>query len=468
MGETVQTENPLGYENIGKLIRSFAIPSIIAMLVSSLYNVVDQIFIGQGVGYLGNAATNVAFPFTTICMAITLTIGIGSAARFSLYLGQKEETEAAKVVGAGFCMMLLFGVCYAVIGEFFMRPLLWTFGATKEVFPYVLSYSRITMIGMPFLVIMNGLSNLARADGSPMYSMTTMIIGAVLNIVLDPIFIFGFQWGVAGAAWATVIGQLVSCLFAGRYLWHFKRIILKKEYFRFSFSQAGKTIVMGMSNGLTQIAITVVQIVMNRSLIHYGALSIYGTDIPLAASGVVMKVNSIVFAVFIGLNQGMQPIVGFNYGAKLYSRVKKTYFTVIKVILAIALPALFVFQVFPDRVLLIFGKENKLYMEFAVMFMRTFLLFLPLGGVQMLSSNFFAAIGKPVRGAVLSLTRQVFFLIPLMLILPLFFGIKGVLYAAPGADLLAFLVVCFFILMEMRAMTQEESGINIDEKDTES
>ena len=200
-------QNPLGYKSIPSLLRGFAIPSIIAMLVSSLYNIVDQIFIGQGVGYLGNAATNVSYPLTTICLAIALLIGIGSASRFSLHLGAGEKEAAEKVVGNGICMMFTFGIIYAVLVEIFMFPLLTAFGATSEVMPYAETYSRIIALGMPFLIVTNGMSNLARADGSPKYSMTCMLIGAVINTILDPVFIFIFHLGVAGAAWATIIGQ---------------------------------------------------------------------------------------------------------------------------------------------------------------------------------------------------------------------------------------------------------------------
>ena len=216
-------ENPLGYKKISSLLASFAIPSIVAMVVSSLYNVVDQVFIGQGAGYYGNAATTVAFPLTTICMAITLTIGIGTAAQYSLYLGEKKEEEAARTVGGGICMMILFGVLYAVIISIFYKPLLESFGASGKTLEYAITYTQITAIGMPFIVIMNGISNVARADGSPMYSMMTMLIGAVINTILDPIFIFTLDLGVAGAAWATVIGQVVSCAAAVFYIKRFKR-----------------------------------------------------------------------------------------------------------------------------------------------------------------------------------------------------------------------------------------------------
>ncbi len=450
--EDHKEQNPLGYEPVGKLLRGFAIPSIIAMVVSSLYNVVDQIFIGQGVGYLGNAATNVAFPLTTICMAITLTISIGSAAQFSLFLGRKEEEEAAKTVGNGVCMMITFGVLYAILVELLVPVCLPLFGATTEVYPLAMVYTRITAIGMPFLVTNNGMSNLARADGKPMYSMMCMVLGAIINTILDPIFIFGFHWGVAGAAWATIIGQIISCIVALCYLGRFERVTLRKEYFRLSLHRMGRTAVMGMSNGLTQLAITLVQIVMNRSLVNYGALSIYGAEIPLAASGIVMKVNGILLSVLIGINQGIQPIIGFNYGAKKYDRVRATYFLALKWDLAIGMVGLILFECFPETVLSIFGSEDALYMEFSVLFMRIFLMLVPLNGVQMLSSNFFAVIGKPLKGAMLSLTRQVFFLIPLVLILPLFWGINGCMIAAPIADLLAFLVVLYFIRKELHSM----------------
>ena len=452
----VREKNPLGYQKIPMLLCKFALPSVIAMLVSSLYNVVDQIFIGKGVGPLGNAATGVAFPLTTICMAITLAIGIGTASRYSLYLGKHEEEKAASTVGCSLCMMIGFGILLTVVTELFLHPMLMAFGATKYVYPYAYDYTKITALGMPFIVVMNGMSNLARADGSPQYSMTTMIIGAVINTVLDPIFIFKFDWGVSGAAWATVIGQVVSGLFALTYLKKLKRITLRREHIRLSLREMLTTLTMGMSNGLTQIALTLVQIVMNRSLTKYGELSPYGSDIPLAASTIVMKVNSIVLAIIIGILQGMQPIVGFNYSARQYERVKRVYKLAIKCELVITIIAFAIFQVFPKQVLSLFdssdNQETALYFDFAVKFMRTFLLLLPLTGVQMISSNFFAAIGKPIKGAVLSLTRQVLFLIPLVLILSHFFGLNGIMAAAPLSDLIAFIVVMVFIKREIDQM----------------
>lgn len=446
------TENPLGYEKLPKLLKSFAVPSIIAMLVSSLYNIVDQIFIGQGVGYLGNAATNVAYPLTTICLAIALLIGIGSASRFSLSLGAGQKDAAARIVGNGICMMFFFGILYAVLVELFLIPLLTAFGATADVMPYAESYTRITAVGMPLLIVTNAMSNLARADGSPKYSMTCMLTGAIINTILDPLFIFVFQMGVAGAAWATVIGQFFSFLMALRYIPKFKNIHLSREDLRLIPSEALKTASLGMSNSLNQIAITFVQIVLNNSLTYYGAQSVYGKEIPLAACGIVMKTNAILLAVIIGISQGSQPVIGFNYGARKYDRVRGIYRLAILCNLAVSVIGFLLFQLCPRQIISLFGTGDAVYYEFAVRFMRIFLFMVIANGVQLISSNFFAAIGKPVKGLLLSLTRQVFFLIPLLLILPVFMGIDGIMFAGPIADGIAFLTTVFLIRREMRHM----------------
>lgn len=460
MEQTQTQQNPLGYKSIPGLLRSFAIPSIIATLVSSLYNIVDQVFIGQGVGYLGNAATNVSYPLTTICLALSLLIGIGSASRFSLSLGAGEKNEAARVVGNGICMMVLFGIVYAVIIEIFLYPMLNAFGATAENLPYAVTYSRIIAIGMPFQIVTTSMSNLIRADGSPKYSMTCMLIGAILNTILDPIFIFIFDLGVAGAAWATIIGQFFSFIAAALYIRKFKSIRLKREHIRLHVKDCLNTASLGMSNSLNQVAITLVQIVMNNSLTYYGAMTVYGKDIPLAACGIVMKTNAILLAFFIGISQGSQPIVGFNYGAKQYPRVRKTYKLAIACSFVISTIGFILFQFFPYQIISLFGQGNDLYYEFAIHFMRTFLFMVIVNGVQLISSNFFSAIGKPVKGLLLSMTRQVFFLIPLILILPLFFGINGVLYAGPVADGVAFVVSVVLISLEMKKMRRMERSLS--------
>ena len=441
-------ENPLGYEKISRLLRRFAIPSITAMLVSSLYNIVDQIFIGQGVGYLGNAATNVSYPFSTICLAIALLIGIGSAARFSIYLGQGETERAAGLVGNGLFLMAVSGVVYLIVGESFLSPLLGVFGATEEVMPFAKQYAGITLLGMPFLILTNGISNLIRADGSPKYSMLCMVAGAIVNTILDPIFIFLFHWGVFGAALATILGQLLSFLLALRYLWKFRTIRLTKACFKINMRDNLRTLYMGTSSCINQVAITVVQIVLNNSLTYYGALSLYGKEIPLAACGIVMKTNAILLSIIVGISQGVQPIIGYNFGARKYDRVKQAYLMAIKWNLVISLVGFCLFQFFPRQIVSLFGSGDTLYFEFAILFMRTFLFMVLLNGVQLLSSNFFTAIGKALKGMLLSLTRQVFFLIPLILLLPLWFGLFGVLLAGPIADFAAFLASVFAVRRE--------------------
>lgn len=453
-------ENPLGYEKISKLLRSFAVPSITATLVSSLYNIVDQVFIGQGVGYLGNAATNVSYPLSTICLAISLLIGIGSASRFSICLGRGDTDQAAKIAGNGVTLMVLAGILYLVLGEVLLTPMLRIFGATTEVMPYAQSYASIILIGMPFLILTNGISNLIRADGSPKYSMICMVAGAVVNTILDPIFIFVFQWGMFGAALATILGQILSFLLAIRYLWAFRTITLEKECFRPDWRDDLHTLSMGISSSVNQIAITIVQVVLNNSLTYYGAMSVYGEDIPLAACGIVMKTNAILLSIIVGISQGVQPIIGFNYGARKYDRVKQAYLLAIRWNFVISAVGFLLFQLFPRPIISIFGSGEELYFDFAVLFMRTFLFMVIVNGVQVLSSSFFTAIGKALKGLLLSLTRQVFFLIPLILILPLWLGIFGVLLAGPIADFIAFLVSVLLVKKEFSILKEQADAVS--------
>lgn len=453
-------ENPLGCEKISKLLRSFAVPSITATLVSSLYNIVDQVFIGQGVGYLGNAATNVSYPLSTICLAISLLIGIGSASRFSICLGRGDTDQAAKIAGNGVTLMVLAGILYLVLGEVLLTPMLRIFGATTEVMSYAQSYASIVLIGMPFLILTNGISNLIRADGSPKYSMICMVAGAVVNTILNPIFIFVFQWGMFGAALATILGQILSFLLAIRYLWAFRTITLEKECFRPDWRDGLHTLSMGISSSVNQIAITIVQVVLNNSLTYYGAMSVYGEDIPLAACGIVMKTNAILLSIIVGISQGVQPIIGFNYGARKYDRVKQAYLLAIRWNFVISAVGFLLFQLFPRPIISIFGSGEELYFDFAVLFMRTFLFMVIVNGVQVLSSSFFTAIGKALKGLLLSLTRQVFFLIPLILILPLWLGIFGVLLAGSIADFIAFVVSVLLVKKEFSILKEQADVIS--------
>lgn len=453
---TMKTQNPLGYEKESKLLVNFAIPCIISMLVTSLYNIVDQIFIGQGIGMLGNAATNIAFPLSTTCTALSLLLGIGSATNFSLHLGAGEKEKSARYAGNGIFLMAVFGLCLFLATTLFLTPMLKFFGATSEVLPYARQYTRITAFGFPFLIANTGMSKLILADGSPRYSMISMLIGAIVNTILDPIFIFGLHLGMTGAALATIIGQIVSFSISLHYMFHFKNIVLNRSCFQIQLSYCKEIFRLGASACFNQIAMTVVQIVMNNTLAHYGAKSIYGGDIPLACAGIITKVNMIFMSFVIGISQGVQPIIGFNYGAKKYKRVRKSYLLALGVATVLSGIAFFCFQVFLRQIISVFGEGSELYFQFSERYFRIYMFLTLINGIQPVTSNFFNSIGKAQLGVFMSLTRQILFLLPLIIIFPLFMGIDGVMYAGPIADAAAALVCGYFTIRELKELTQLE------------
>lgn len=451
--------NPLAVQPVPQLILRFAIPAIISFLVNALYNIVDQIFIGQGVGMLGNAATNVSFPLVTISTAIALLIGVGSASNFNLAMGRGDTERASAIAGSGVTSMLLAGVALCAVVLVFLEPLIRLFGATELVLPYAVTYTGITTLGLPFVIFSSGGSQLIRSDGSPTYSMVCVLTGAVLNTILDPLFIFGFNMGIAGAAWATIIGQIVSALMVVWYLWRRMRSVkFTRRLLRPRLPLVRDIASLGAAACFNQLAMTVVQIVMNNTLTHYGALSPYGREIPLACVGVISKVNIVFMAFVLGIAQGCQPICGFNYGARNYARVKRTYLTAAAATSLIALLSCAVLQLFPRQIVGIFGNGSEQYFLFAERYIRVFMVLLFLNGIQPLTSNFFTSIGKARIGIIISLTRQVLFLLPLIIIFPLFMGIDGVMYAGPIADVAAFLVSIFLILRELRLMATLETA----------
>ena len=447
--------NPLVTERIEKLIAKFAIPAIISMLVSSLYNIVDQIFIGQGVGMLGNAATNIAFPISIICTATALLLGIGSASNFNLKSGAGESEEASKIVGTGLAMLVICGVIIAVVVLFFLDPLLQLFGVTPDVLPYAQDYTGITAFGIPFLILTTGGNHLIRADRSPTYSMACMLTGAIINTILDPLFIFGFHWGIKGAAWATIIGQIISGILVIVYFLRFRKLELSWSMLRPKGKYLRAIVSLGMASCINQIAMAIVQIVMNNTLRHYGAESMYGTDIPLACVGVISKVNMVFMAICIGISQGCQPIWGFNYGAGQYDRVKQTYKKAFQISLTIGIIYFLCFQLFPRQLVSIFGTGSEEYFRFAERYFRIFMLMTFINGIQPMSSGFFTSIGKAKLGIVVSLTRQIIFLLPLILIFPLFMGIDGVMYAGPIADGAAAVVAIGYSVRELKKFRED-------------
>ena len=449
--------NPLGYKKESTLLIGFAIPCIISMLVTALYNIVDQIFIGQGIGMLGNAATNIAFPLSTTCTAISLLLGIGSATNFSLHLGAGEKHESEKYAGNGIFLMAAFGMLLFVVTSLFLTPMLKFFGATNDVLPYAKAYTRVTAFGFPFLIANTGMSKLILADGSPRYSMISMLIGAIVNTILDPLFIFVFDMGMTGAALATITGQIISFSISLRYMFHFKTIKLDKSCFKLSLSHCRKIFILGASACFNQIAMTVVQIVMNNTLSHYGAQSVYGGDIPLACAGIITKVNMIFMSFVIGISQGTQPVIGFNYGAKKYARVRKTYLLALSAASFLSLIAFICFQAFPRQIITIFGNGSELYFQFSERYFRIYMFLTIVNGIQPVTSNFFNSIGKSQLGVFMSLTRQILFLLPLIIIFPIFMGIDGVMYAGPIADAAAFVLAIVFARRELAKMRGVEA-----------
>lgn len=447
--------NPLGVEKESKLLVNFAIPCIISMLVTALYNIVDQIFIGQGVGMLGNAATNIAFPLSTTCTAIALLLGIGGASNYSLKLGAGEKEEAARYSGNALALIAIFGIALFVIVELFLTPMLKGFGATKDVLPYAETYTRITAIGFPFLIANTAISKQILADGSPRYSMMSMLVGAVINTILDPILIFGFDMGMAGAALATITGQIISFCISLRYVFHFKNIRLTKSSFHLGSHYVKNIGALGASACFNQIAMTIVQIVMNNILSYYGAKSMYGGEIPLACAGIITKVNMVFMAVIIGISQGTQPIVGFNYGAKKYGRVRRTYLLAVGAATVLSFVAFICFQVFPRQIISIFGAGSELYFRFSERYFRIYMFLTVVNGIQPVTSNFFTSIGKSTLGIFMSLTRQILFLLPLIIIFPLIMGIDGVMYAGPIADAAAAIVCGYFMIRELKELTHK-------------
>ncbi|SET34934.1 MATE family efflux transporter [[Clostridium] polysaccharolyticum] len=442
--------NPLGIDPVKKLLGQFAIPSIIAMLVSALYNIVDQFFIGNSVGDLGNAATNIAFPLSISCIAISLMFGIGGASAFNLTLGHGDKEKAGYFIGNAVVMMFGLGILLTIISELFLTSMLRFFGSPENVLHYAETYTRITAAGFPFLIVATGGGHLVRADGSPRFTMISNMTGAVINTILDAVFVFGLKWGMAGAAYATIIGQIVSFFMVIWYMRHFKTVKIEKRHLGIHWDCIGQVVSLGAAPFSNQVAMMVVQIVMNNSLKHYGSLSSYGESIPIACAGIISKVGMVFFSFIIGISQGLQPIVSFNYGAGKYSRVKEAYRTAVTYGLVLSIVAFALFQIFPRNIIAVFGNGTEEYFRFAVNYFRIFMFFTFINFVQPITSNFFTAIGKPGRGIFLSLTRQIIFLLPLIIIFPLFIGIDGIMYAGPVADCLAAVVCITMVVNEFR------------------
>lgn len=438
--------NPLGTESIGKLMIRFSVPAVISMLVNMLYNIVDQIFIGWGVGYLGNAATSIIMPQTTVIMSIGQLLAAGCAAYASLNMGKGDYKKAEDSIGTAITATFVLGIFFAALFEVLMVPLCNLFGATPASLPYALDYGRIIAIGFPFFICSTVFTSIFRTDGRPNVALIGMLIGFAVNMILDPLFVLAFHWGVKGAALATILGQFLNALY---YCWHLgrcKTFHLTKKDFAVNFKVLGSMSWLGVSAFVTQIETVFVQLVTNNALVHYGALSKYGPDIPMAAYGITIKLMMVFSGIGTGIIMGAQPILGFNYGSKQYERVKKVYKNAITISTVVLVIAWCVFEFAPGAVISLFGQESELYEEFAIKSLRVFMLFCPILGFINITPIFFQSIGKPIQATILSVCRQLVFMLLAIVIMTSLIGVEGVLWSGPISQVLAAVLTLFMIL----------------------
>ena len=459
--------NVLGTAPISKLIWKFALPGILTQVVSSAHNIVDQIFIGQKFGEMGIAATNISFPLASAVTAVSALVGVGAAANFSILLGKGEKENAAKMLETGLFLLLLFGALITVVSSLFLEPMLRLFGATDLMMPYATEYVRIICIGIVFGIFSTGVAYFIRADGRPGFSSVVLLSGAILNMLLDPLFLFVFDMGISGVALATLLGQLLSAVLA----WHYIRYRFQsvKIYFRrasYSGHEAKGIFAIGVSAFVTHVLAIAVQIIQMNSFRYYGALSPYGSEIVIAGAGAVSKLSIVFMSVVIGISLGCQPIYGFNLGSRRYDRVKKAYLLAVTYGTVVAGATFLVMQLFPSQLLSIFGSESPLFYEYTTGYIRVGMALLFVNGIQPITSMFCSSIGRPKAALWMTIIRQGILLIPLTFILPMFFGLQGVLTAIPISDGLAAVIVSGFgfrMVRELSAKERVEAGEHLNE-----
>lgn len=435
---------------------------MIALVVNALYNIVDQIFIGWGGRISRQRCDEYRIPDHHYCIGFAVLVGDGGAAYLSLKLGEGDSESVKKGLGNAIVMVTALGVLILIIFLALMNPILALFGATDALLPYAQDYGYIIAIGLSFTMISTALNAMIRVDGSPKYAMLSMLLGAVINVIFDPIFIFVFKMGVGGAAIATVMGQVVSFIVSVVYIPRFKTLHFELSSLRLSGKVCGNILALGVSSFITQIAITIVMVLFNNLLKQYGAESVYGSEIPITTMGIAMKVNQIMLSILVGIAVGAQPVIGYNYGSKNFTRVKKAFLIAIIAAEVVAVICFFVFRFAPMSVVSLFGSEEGLYNEFAVKCFRIFLMLCPLNGFQTVAAIFLQAIGKPVKSAIVTLSRQIVFLIPVAVVLPIYMGVTGVLWAGPVADGLAFILAFILIGFEIKKLNHMPAAAELN------
>ncbi len=450
MEDMQSNRNPLETEPLTKLLVKYSVPTALTLMVNYIYNIVDQIFVGQGVGITGMAAINIAFPLSILVNAVSLLLGDGCAANVSLCLGRREQENANKVFGQAVTWILISGISLALFCGIFAPHIAALFGTTDTAYEESLAYMRVIAIGIPFQLICPAFTAMIRADGSPKYTMRCMMAGAVINIILDPVFIFGLKMGVVGAGIATVIGEMAAGILCLLYLRRLQSVQLEKAALCPTWSVTKMILRLGFPSLLTQSLTALVQIVLNNLMRVYGESSVYGSDMALSVYGMMMKVYQIAHSMFVGVSSAIQPINGYNFGAKNYRRVRQTYRLATGIAVLISAAWWLVYMVFSRQIAELFVSDNQLYFDCAQHCFRLYMMAFFLYGVHMTTASFFQGIGKPTKSLLIPLVRQGVLLIPLALVLSRAIGLDGALLAAPAADTVTCLMCAVLARTEFR------------------
>lgn len=447
----------LGTKSIGSLLIKFSIPAVIGMLVNALYSVVDRIFIGRSVGSMALSGVAVTFPITNIIMGVGMLVGTGAAAVVSIKLGQKKEQEAEKILGNAFVLTIIISIVVSIVGIIFLEPILELFGASVDTMPYAKQYAGIVLAGAVLQNVGFGLNPIIRAEGDPKTAMQTMLIGAILNVILTPMFIYIFNLGVAGSALATIMSQAVCSIWILTYLIKGKSLLkIKKINMKLEKHVVKEIISIGVSPFVMQVAASFVTIIINTSLVKYGG------DLAIGAYSIIMSIAILIIMPILGVNQGAQPIIGYNYGAKNIKRVKKTLKYGVIINTCIAVFGWLIVELFPVQIIRMFNSTDAKLIEIGAEGLSIFLIMIFIVGSQTVFVNFFQSIGRAKISMGLSLLRQVVVLIPLILILPHFFGLKGVWIAGPISDIVSTIVTFIFASREMKTLNKRGESLKED------
>ncbi|WP_005037706.1 MATE family efflux transporter [Holophaga foetida] len=451
----MQTTQRLAEEKPIKLLIQFSIPAIVGMLVSALYSVIDRIFIGGAVGSIGIAGITVAFPIMIIQLAFGLLVGIGGTALVSIRLGEKKHEEALGIVGNAFVLLIVISILISILGLIFRDPMLRAFGASEQVLPYARDFVTIILYGSVVMSTSLGMNNFIRAEGKPQKAMASMLIGTVMNIILAPIFLFVFKWGMKGAAWATVIAQVVSCTWVvSHFFSRTSTLRLYRRNMRLSLARVKAIMAIGMPPFFLQIAVCILTIVLNKSMEHYGG------DTAVSGMGAVTTIQMLVILPIAGISMGAQPIIGFNYGARSFDRVREVLKMAIISGSTIAVLGWLMIQIFSTPLMAMFAKQDHAFVAFGSRALRIFSGLMFLAGFQVVASNYFQAIGKPLASMLLTLSRQVLILLPAILVLGFFFQVNGILVAGPIADVCSTTLTGIWLVRELRSLREQHAASN--------